>query len=114
MDKITSPSILVMVAKAKEAEKNYREAEKAYERANDFENIIRLNLDHLDNPERAKQIFRTKSMLPQCALMIANYCETKGAKKEAIEFLVLGGSRENAFIIAQSHQQMDEYAKIIL
>lgn len=46
--------------------------------------------------------------------MIANYCETKGAKKEAIEFLVLGGQRENAFIIAQSHQQMDEYAKIIL
>ena len=46
--------------------------------------------------------------------MIANYCETKGAKKEAIEFLVLGGPRENAFIIAQSHQQMDEYAKIIL
>jgi WD repeat-containing protein 19 len=64
MDKITSPSILVMVAKAKEAEKNYREAEKAYERANDFENIIRLNLDFLDNPERAKTIFRTKSQLP--------------------------------------------------
>ena len=52
MDKITSPSILVMVAKAKEAEKNYREAEKAYERANDFENIIRLNLDFLDNPNQ--------------------------------------------------------------
>ena len=64
LDKITSPSILVMVAKAKEAEKNYREAEKAYERANDFENIIRLNLDFLDNPERAKTIFRTKSQLP--------------------------------------------------
>ena len=43
-----------MVAKAKEAEKLYREAEKAYERANDWENIIRLNLDHLDNADRAK------------------------------------------------------------
>jgi WD repeat-containing protein 19 len=43
-----------MVAKAKEAEKLYREAEKAYERANDYENIIRLNLDYLDNAERAK------------------------------------------------------------
>lgn len=46
--------------------------------------------------------------------MIANYCEHRGAKKEAIEFLVLGGKREEAFIIAQSHQEMDEYAKIIL
>jgi len=49
-----------MVAKAKESEKLYREAEKAYERANDWENIIRLNLDYLDNAERAKTIFREK------------------------------------------------------
>ena len=103
-----------MVAKAKEAEKLYREAEKAYERANDWENIIRLNLDFLDNAERAKAIFREKCQLPQCALKIAQYCETKGAKKEAIEFLILGGKRENAFVIAQSHQEMDEYAKIVL
>jgi len=32
--------------------------------------------------------------------MIANYCETRGSKKEAIEFLVLGGKREDAFVIA--------------
>jgi WD repeat-containing protein 19 len=102
------------VAKAKESEKNYREAEKAFEKANDWENVIRLNLDHLDNPQRAKEVFKTKSQLPQCALMIANYCESKGSKKEAIEFLVLGGKRENAFVIAQSHQEMDEYASIIL
>jgi len=100
IDKITSPNILQMVAKAKESEKLYREAEKAYERANDWENIIRLNLDHLDNAERAKTIFREKCQLPQCALKIAQFCETKGAKKEAIEFLILGGKRENAFVIA--------------
>ena len=76
MDQITSPSILIMVAKAKEAEGQYKEAEQAFERANDWENIIRLNLDHLNNPEKAKHIFRTKSQLPQCAQMIANYCET--------------------------------------
>ena len=103
-----------MVAKAKEAERNYKEAEAAYERANDFENLIRLNLDHLSNPEKAKHIFRTKSQLPQCAQMIANYCEHSGAKKEAIEFLVLAGRRDEAFIIAQSHQEMDEYAAIIV
>jgi WD repeat-containing protein 19 len=53
-----------MVAKAKESENNYKEAESAYERANDWENIIRLNLDHLGNLEKAKHIFRTKSQLP--------------------------------------------------
>lgn len=60
IEKITSPNILCMVAKAKEAEKLYREAEKAYERANDWENVIRLNLEFLDNPERAKNVFREK------------------------------------------------------
>ena len=114
IDKITSPNILVMVAKSKEAEGDYREAEKAYERANDWENIIRLNLDHLDNAEKAKHIFRVKCQTPQCALMVAKYCETRGAKKEAIEFLILGGKRKEAFIIAQSHEEMDEYARIIL
>jgi WD repeat-containing protein 19 len=76
MDQITSPSILIMVAKAKESENNYKEAEAAYERANDWENIIRLNLDHLGNLDKAKHVFRTKSQLPQCAQMIASYCET--------------------------------------
>ena len=53
-----------MVAQAKEQGGNYKEAEAAYERANDYENLIRLNLDHLHNPEKAKHIFRTKSQLP--------------------------------------------------
>lgn len=89
-----------MVAKAKEAEKQYKEAEAAYERANDYENIIRLNLEFLNNPEKAKHIFRSKAQTSQCAQMIAEYCETNGAKKEAIEFLVLSGKRDEAFIIA--------------
>ena len=50
-----------MVAKAREAENNFKESECAYERANDWENIIRLNLNKLNNPEKAKLIFRTKS-----------------------------------------------------
>lgn len=89
-----------MIAKSREAEKKYKEAEKAYERANDFESLIRLNLENLDNPNKAKHIFRQKCQTPQCALMIADHCQSKGAKKESIEFLILGGKREEAFVIA--------------
>jgi len=64
IDKISSPAILVLFAKAKEVEKNFREAERIFEKANDYENMIRINLDHLDNLERAKMIFNTKSPLP--------------------------------------------------
>jgi WD repeat-containing protein 19 len=47
--------------KSEEDYNNFKEAESAYERANDWENIIRINLNHLNNPEKAKHIFRTKS-----------------------------------------------------
>jgi len=46
--------------------------------------------------------------------MISDYVQNKGAKLESIEFLVLGGKREEAFVLAQSHGEMDEYARIIL
>jgi len=56
-----------MVAKSKEADRNFKEAEVMYERANDWENVIRINLEHLRNVDKAKHIFRSKSQLPQCA-----------------------------------------------
>lgn len=64
MDQITSPSILIMIAKAKESEKNYKEAEQSFEKANDWENVIRMNLSNLNNPDKAKHIFRSKCQLP--------------------------------------------------
>jgi len=33
-------------------------------------------------------------------MMIAEFCQNRGAKRESIEFLILGGKREEAFVIA--------------
>ena len=46
--------------------------------------------------------------------MIADYCEKWGAKKDSIEFLILAGSRDDAFKIAKEHDEMGEYAWVIL
>ena len=54
MNKIKSPKILTLYAKSKESEGAYKEAEKAYEKAEDWENVIRLNLNQLDNFDKAK------------------------------------------------------------
>jgi len=35
------------------AEKKYAEAAVAYEQARDLDSVIRLNLQHLDNPQKA-------------------------------------------------------------
>ena len=45
--------------------------------------------------------------------MLAQYCEKKGTKAEAIEFLLIGGRKDEAFILAQSHGEMETYAKFV-
>ena len=110
----TSPSILTNIAKAKEAEGQYKDAEAVYEKANNFESIIRLNLEVLDNFQKAKMTFKQKSQTPHWAKMIAEYWAKRGAKKDSIEFLILAGQREEAFKIAEKNDDMDEYARVIL
>lgn len=46
--------------------------------------------------------------------MMADYLEQKGTRSEAIEFLVMAGKREEAFVMAQSHDLMEAYAEILL
>lgn len=50
LPQISSPKIHIQFAKAKEIEGKFEEAAKAYETAKDYDNIIRINLDHLNNP----------------------------------------------------------------
>ena len=56
MDKIKSPKLLSQLAKMKETEGLYVDAEKAYTSAGDWENVIRINLKYLDNPDKAREI----------------------------------------------------------
>lgn len=50
LPQISSAKLNIQYAKAKEAEGKYEEAAKAYETAKDYENIIRINLEYLNNP----------------------------------------------------------------
>lgn len=114
MDKIKSPKLLVQLAKMKEAEKLYKDAEAAYEAAGDWENVIRLNLKFLDNPQKAKEILLTKNKTESSALMLSEYYESKGKKKETIEFKLIAKKFDEAFAIAQSYNEMDAYGEYML
>lgn len=60
---ITSPKIHLQYAKARESEGKYEEALKAYTAAKDFDSVIRLHLDYLNNPEEAVELVQeTKSV----------------------------------------------------
>lgn len=90
----------------------YKEAVAAYEAAKDYDNVIRINLDHLQNPEEAVRIVNeTKSV--DGAKMVAKFFQKIGDFASAIQFLVLSQRNNDAFLLAQEHNQMEQYAEII-
>jgi len=114
IDKIKSPKLLIQLAKMKEAEKLYNDAEHAYENAADWESVIRINTKYLNNPIKAKDILMTKCKTETAALMISDYYEGIGKKKETIEFKLIAKKYEEAFAIAQSYNEMHVYADYML
>jgi len=90
----------------------YKEALAAYQAAKDYDNAIRINLDHLQNPEEAVRIVNeTKSV--DGARMVAKFFQKIGDFASAIQFLVLSHRNDDAFLLAQEHNQMEQYAEII-
>ncbi|XP_043918872.1 WD repeat-containing protein 19 [Protopterus annectens] len=109
---VTSPKIHLQYAKAKEADGRYKEAALAYENAKEWDHVIRIELDHLNNPEEAVRIVReTKSI--DGAKMVARFFLRLGDYGSAIQFLVLSKCNDEAFQLAQQHNQMEVYADII-
>lgn len=112
LSNVTSPKIHIQYAKAKEADGNYKDAVEAYRLAKDWDNVIRIYLDFLQNPEAAAQVVKeTKSV--DGAKMVARFFQKLDDYSTAIEFLVMSGCNDEAFQLAQMHNAMEVYAKII-
>ncbi|KAK7098094.1 WD repeat-containing protein 19-like [Littorina saxatilis] len=112
LTKITSPKIHAQYAKAKEADGRYKEAAEAYKMAKEWDNVIRINLDFLQNPEEAVRIVQeTKSV--EGAKMVAKFFQKLNDYASAIQFLVMSHCNDEAFQLAQTHNQMEIYADII-
>ncbi len=75
LPQVTSPKIHSQYARAKEAEGRYKEASKAYAAAKDWDAVIRINLDHLQNPEEAVRIVR-ETQSADGAKMVAKCVDT--------------------------------------
>jgi WD repeat-containing protein 19 len=85
LEKVDNKEIQSQFAKAKELEGKYREAVKAYLKAGEWLNVVRLYLDHLNNPGEAVKIVReTKSI--EGAKMIAKFFQRLNDMSSAIEF----------------------------
>uniref|UniRef100_A0A8C5I6Y2 WD repeat-containing protein 19 n=1 Tax=Gouania willdenowi TaxID=441366 RepID=A0A8C5I6Y2_GOUWI len=109
---VSSPKIHLQYAKAKEADGKYKDAAQAYESAKDWDNVIRVLLDHLNNPEDAVRIVRETQSIDG-AKMVARFFLRLNDYGSAIHFLVLSQCNDEAFQLAQQHGQMEVYADII-
>lgn len=111
--KITSNKIHLQYAVAKEQEGKYEEAVRAYYTAKDFDSVIRLQLEHLNNPEIAVELVQeTKSM--EGAKLVAKFFQKLNDYTSAIKFLVLSKCNEEAFDLARRHGKMQLYGEILL
>ncbi|XP_061736502.1 WD repeat-containing protein 19 [Nerophis ophidion] len=109
---VTSSKIHLQYAKAKEADGKYKEAAQAYGSAKDWDNVTRVLLDHLKNPEGAVRIVRETQSV-EGAKMVARFFLSLSDYGSAIHFLVLSQCNDEAFQLAQQHRQMEVYADII-
>ncbi|KAK7874235.1 hypothetical protein R5R35_006274 [Gryllus longicercus] len=110
---VSSSKIHLQYAKAKEADGKYKEAATAYEAAHEWDSVVRIYLEHLNNPEDAVQIVKeTKSV--EGAKMVAKFFQKLGDYRSAIRFLVLSHCHDEAFQLARQHGQMELYGDILV
>ncbi|XP_062348695.1 WD repeat-containing protein 19 isoform X3 [Cinclus cinclus] len=112
LPQVSSPKIHLQYAKAKEADGRYTEAVIAYEHAKQWDSVIRLYLDHLNNPEKAVNTVKETQSL-EGAKMVARFFLQLGDYGSAIQFLVMSKCNNEAFTLAQQHNKMEIYADII-
>ncbi|KAL5110314.1 hypothetical protein TcWFU_004852 [Taenia crassiceps] len=99
-------------AKARESSGAYVEAISAYESAKDWESVVRLTLDKMNNPTAAVKVVReTKSV--GAAKAVAQYFAKVGDFASAIQFLVLSKCNNAAYELALKHRKMEVYASVI-
>lgn len=108
MSKISTPKLHLQYAKAKESRGAFREAIVAYERARDMDSVVRLSLEKLNEPQKAFQLVR-ETRLTSGAERVADYCRKSGNICGAIEFLLLAKNEEEAYNMAERHDEMETF-----
>ena len=76
MKHVRAPKLHSQYARAKEVEGNYTEAAAAYEVANNVEAVVRINLQKLNNPQKAFALVR-KTHSVESANLVAQFCKEK-------------------------------------
>ncbi|KAM7537406.1 hypothetical protein Aperf_G00000068279 [Anoplocephala perfoliata] len=99
-------------AKTREVSGAYSEAVMAYERANDWESVVRLLLEKMNNSAEAARVAKESKNM-EAAKVVAVYFTKIGDFASAIQFLVLAKCHNAAYELAFKHRKMEVYANVI-
>eukprot|EP00051_Salpingoeca_urceolata_P033288 m.20040 g.20040 ORF g.20040 m.20040 type:complete len:1352 (-) comp6065_c0_seq2:172-4227(-) len=109
---VSTPKLHGQYAKAREAGGSYKEAAVAYETAKDYLSVIRVNLEHLRNPDEAVRVVKETGSI-EGAKMVARFFQNLGDFESAIQFLVMSQCQDEALTLAKEHGKMDIYAQVV-
>lgn len=110
---VTSNKILLQFAKAKEQDGSFEEAANAYMMGKDYDSVIRLQLEYLNNPEAAVELVQeTKSI--EGAKLVARFFQRLNDFPSAIRFLVLSRCHDEAFELARRHGKLQLYGEVLV
>lgn len=112
MRHVRAPKLHSQYARAKEVEGNFAEAAAAYEVANNVEAVVRINLQKLNNPQKAFALVR-KTHSIESANLVAQFCKEKRDHRNTIEFLLYAKRMEEAFDIAEANDAMGIFVKLL-
>uniref|UniRef100_A0A915JBW9 WD repeat-containing protein 19 n=1 Tax=Romanomermis culicivorax TaxID=13658 RepID=A0A915JBW9_ROMCU len=110
--KILSQRIHMQYAKAMEIEKKYKISADAYRTAKDYDNLVRILLDHLNNPEEAVRIVQECKSV-EGAKLIAQFFLKINDQNSAIQFLVMSHCHAEAFKLAIDNDRVEVYASLL-
>jgi WD repeat-containing protein 19 len=113
LPKIKSRNILVMYAKAKETEGDFQGAEQAYELASDYDSVVRIKVEFLNDLLGAYAIVR-RTRSTEAASMVAKVCRKRNEISAAVEFLLLAKKTTEAFDVAKGNDAMGVFETALL
>ena len=111
-DRITNPKIFIQYGKAKESESKYAEAASAYEKARDYDAVINILINHLNDLDGGAELVR-KTQGRESAKQVAQLYLQSRNFKQAIEFYLIAGLQQQAFQLAKDQNAMPYFAALI-
>ncbi|KAL1115932.1 hypothetical protein AAG570_005427 [Ranatra chinensis] len=112
LPKVTQPKIYQQYAKAKESDGDYQTAVNSYSSAGDVENVVRLLIDKLNQPQRAVAVVQESRNI-EAAKMVAKFFEKVGEHSSALKFLVMSRCENEALRLCKEHGLIELYANLI-